>query len=243
MKPAMAQEQTITKYVKLPFVFDETKLIQDLESTLNNNWISHFNTTGYDGEWKVIPLYAQQGNESNIFALPNENTLATETSVLKNCSYFKEVIDSFKFTILSARILRLGVGAKIKPHRDHELGYENGNFRLHIPITTNKEVSFILDNDRLTMLPGECWYTNVNYVHSVSNSGNSARVHLVIDGKRNTWTDNLFFSLAPKESFLSIPKETVSIDTIKKTIEELKRNQLPASKQLIHELEQKLIDQ
>jgi hypothetical protein len=215
-------------------------LISDLSLVLDKNWVSHFNTDGYNGGWKAISLYANNGDESNIFAFSTTTSIISETSILKKCHYFKEVINSFKCAILTARILRLNVGAEIKPHRDYELGYEDGNFRLHIPIITNSGVQFILDNNELTMLPGECWYTNVNYVHSVKNIGKEDRIHLVIDLIRNEWTDELFFSLAPKESFKAIPKENDSPETIRQIINELKRSEEPAAKQLINELQSKL---
>jgi len=229
-----------TKYLKFPFQFKKEKLAHDLSLILDGNWIPHFNTTGYNGDWNVISLYAHNGDESNIFALSTFNSIVSETSILKECKYFKEVIDSFKCPILTARILRLGVGSEIKPHRDHELGYEDGNFRLHIPIITNSDVQFIIDDTKLTMLPGECWYTNVNYLHSVKNLGEEDRVHLVIDGERNEWSDQLFFSLAPEESFHSIPKENDSPETIERIINELKQSNEPAAKKLISELLQKL---
>ena len=230
----------ITTYLKLPFQFNEEKLIHDLSLILDVNWIPHFNTADYNGDWKVISLYAPNGEQSNIFSLSSPTSIISETPALKKCQYFKEVINSFKCPILSARILRLGVGAEIKPHRDYELGYEDGSFRLHIPIVTNAHVQFILDGNELTMLPGECWYTNVNYVHSVKNLGESDRVHLVIDGKRNEWSDSLFFSLASKESFQPFPQENESPETIKRTIEELKHSNEPIAKQLINDLQQKL---
>lgn len=229
-----------TKYLKLPFQFDSEKLVFDLSLILDRKWIPHFNTNCYDGDWKVISLYAYDGDDSNIFALSTSNSIISETVILKECHYFKKVIKSFKCSILSARILRLGVGARIKPHRDHELGYENNNFRLHIPIITNKDVQFILDGNQLRMLPGECWYTNVNYIHSVVNLGKSDRVHLVIDFERNEWSDQLFFSLASEKSFQSISKETYSPETIKLIIEELKQRNEPAVNQLITELKFKL---
>ena len=234
--------QEKTKYLKLPFQFDKEKLVYDLSLILDRKWIPHFNTTGYNGDWKVISLYAKRGDDSNIFAFPTSNSIISETATLKECSYFKEVIGSFKCTILTARILRLGAGAEIKPHRDHELGYENNNFRLHIPITTHKDVQFVLDGTQLRMLPGECWYTNVNYMHSVINSGKSDRAHLVIDFERNEWSDKLFFSLAPEESFQPMPKETNSPETIKLIIEELKQHNEPITNQLINELKLKLIE-
>lgn len=200
-------DHKLTPYLKMPFQFDETNLVNDLNLLMNHQWLPHFNTGGYQGDWKVISLYSINGDANNIFVSSGDTSVVSETEVLKVCSYLKEVIDTFKFPVLSARILRLGAGAEIKPHRDHELGYENNNFRLHIPIKTNENVNFILDGIRLKMLPGECWYTNVNFIHSVSNKGETDRFHLVIDGKRNLWSDELFFSLAPEESFIYSPSE------------------------------------
>ncbi len=233
--------QVTTKYLKLPFQFDHEKLVNDLALVVDSNWISHFNTNGYDGEWKAVSLYSPNGETTNIFALSTSNSTASETPILKECSYFKEVIESFKCPILSARLLRLGVGAEIKPHRDYELGYEDGTFRIHVPITTNANVQFVLDGTELTMLPGECWYTNVNHVHAVKNSGKSDRVHLVIDGQRNEWSDQLFFSLAPEESFQPEPQHD-SPGTIQRIIEELQHSDAPIAQQMIAELKQKLVD-
>ncbi len=229
-------------YLKLPFQFDQEKLAHDLSLIMEGKWVAHFNTNGYKGDWKAISLYAPGGDDANIFALSASDSEISETSILKKCLYLKEVIGSIKCPILTARLLRLGVGAEIKAHRDHELGYENNNFRLHIPICTNSKVQFVLDGKLLKMLPGECWYTNVNYVHSVLNAGKSERVHLVIDYERNEWSDQLFFSLAPERSFKPEASENHSLERVKMILEELKHHDTPATHQLINELKLKLID-
>lgn len=229
-----------TVYLKLPFVFEVSKLQEELHGIMKQHWIPHFNTGGYDGEWKAISLYTKGGDESNIYVPSSSDNTIVETSLLKNSLYLKHVIDTFKCPIISARLLRLGVGAEIKPHRDFELGYEDGCFRLHIPIETNNHVKFVLDGEQLTMLPGECWYTNVNYIHSVSNFGERDRVHLVIDGQRNSWSDHLFFSLASEESFMPEPPEEESLETKARMIEELKRMNNPNNSDLILKLESDL---
>ena len=180
----------ITTYLKLPFSFNIQKLQKDLSKI--KHWKSHFNTSGYNGDWKLIALYAPQGDSENIFALNTTDVEISPTDVLMNCFYFQEVISSFKTKIITARIIKLNVGSKIKPHKDHDLGYENGVFRIHIPIITNDKVDFILNGTHLEMKEGQCWYTNVNYTHSVANNGNEDRVHLVIDCVRNNWSDDLF---------------------------------------------------
>lgn len=230
----------VTKYLKFPIQFDEQLLVQDLSRAMEGQWIPHFNTGGYSGNWKAVSLYAANGNEQNIFAHLQDQSSICETPLMKACSYFREVLDFFKFPILSVRLLRLEVGAEIKPHTDHELGYEDGQFRLHIPIITNPDIEFILDGERLTMLPGQCWYTNVNFVHSVANRGAVDRVHLVIDGERNTWTDELFFSLAPESSFEVKREEKLDRKTIERMLEELKNNPEILGHPLIPELENQL---
>ncbi len=233
------EENKKIKYLKLPFQFNEVMLLKELNSIIESYWIPHFNKDGYSGNWNSIALFANNGNAKNIFAL-NEGKSIIETTAIENCPYLKEVIRQFQCNLLSARLLKLGVGSHIKPHRDYKLGYEDNNFRLHIPITTNPKVSFILDGDLLKMLPGECWYTNVNYIHSVSNKGKSDRVHLVIDCERNSWSDNLFFSLAPEQNFFPDKTEKYSPETLKRMIDELNRSDLPVAKKLIVKLQTEL---
>ena len=229
-----------TKYLKLPFQFDVQALGRDLEQVLESSWLPHFNQKGYTGSWKAIPLYAPGGDSNNILAFVADETRVAETPILSTCSYFKEVISSFKCSFSAIRLLRLEPGSYIKPHRDLKSGYEDGFFRLHIPIATNPKVNFTLDGERLSMQPGECWYTNVNYVHSVSNDGATDRVHLVIDGQRNEWSDELFFSLAPKESLLQREEQAYDPKTVRLMIEELKRQESEGAKALVEELERKL---
>lgn len=229
-----------TRYIKFPFRFDTDKLMTDLSVVNSKKWIPHFNTFGYDGEWTVISLYSYNGDENNIFAFAAEDSPVIENPNLKKCPYFKEVIHSFKCSVLSARLLKLTPQSEIKPHRDHDMGYENNNFRIHVPIMTNDEVEFTLDGEVLNMMAGDCWYTNVNYVHSVRNDGDTDRVHLVIDFERNAWSDKLFYSMAPKESFEPLREDIYSVETIERIIKELKLQNEPASEELIHEFEMKL---
>ena len=227
------KEKTITKHLQLPFQFEEKGLLKDLAKAQQNSWGAHYVTSGYEGDWKVLALYAPNGDPNNIFANHSENDLnITETQLIKDCHYFKKVMESFQCDFQAVRLMNLGVGAYIKPHTDYNLGYDDGCFRLHIPITTNPGVEFLLDGQRIVMNPGECWYTNVNYTHSVANRGETERVHLVIDGLRNEWSDQLFFSAAPKESFFP-EKEDYSAETMRQMIESLKLMGSPVAKEMI----------
>jgi hypothetical protein len=88
--------------------------------------------------------------------------------------------------------MRLAAGSEILEHHDPGASYAEGFFRLHVPITTNPDVDFIVGGAGITMQAGECWYADFTLPHSVRNRGKSDRIHLVVDGRRNAWSDALF---------------------------------------------------
>lgn len=227
-------------HLKLPFQFEEKKLVHDLNQISSIEWTPIHYTQNYNGEWNSLALYAPDGDANNTFT-DNFSIPLKPTPALEDCLYLKEVIGQFKSKLLSVRLLRLMPGSEIKPHTDFQLGYENNNFRVHIPITTNNQISFILNNQQLHMIPGDCWYTNVNFTHSVSNHGKTDRVHLVIDLERNAWSDELFFSLAPKESF-ALSDNVYSKEVLIQMISELEMNNSPAAKELVNTYREELIN-
>ena len=227
--------EELVRSIKFPFVFDKERLKNDVEKVMNKNWIDHYNTNDYVGQWTSVALMSVGGKSDNIYALNNNTEEVIYTEILNSCDYFKEILDGFLFKKTAVRLLRLAVGAEIKPHKDYCLGYEDGSFRLHIPIITNSEVEFILDDTRLIMNEGECWYIDANFTHSVANRGNKDRIHFVIDGIRNEWTDALFFKEANQEQFIK-PVPKISEQQKKQMIEELERMNNPALKEIIANL-------
>ena len=225
----------LIRHIQFPLYFDTNLLKNDINKVLSTNWIKHYNTNDYEGDWSSIALMSQGGKSENIYALPSNNDEVTFTEILDACQYFKEVINQFKFQKTSVRLLRLSVGAEIKPHKDYCLGYEDGCFRIHIPVITNDEVEFILDNKRLIMKEGECWYINANFTHSVANRGTNDRIHLVIDGIRNEWTDVLFFKNAKKEGFEKKVIQNTKEEK-EKIIQELRKMNTSVADKLIADL-------
>ena len=225
----------LIRHIQFPLYFDTNLLKNDINKVLSTNWIKHYNTNDYEGDWSSIALMSQGGKSENIYALPSNNDEVTFTEILDACQYFKEVINQFKFQKTSVRLLRLSVGAEIKPHKDYCLGYEDGCFRIHIPVITNDEVEFILDNKRLIMKEGECWYINANFTHSVANRGTNDRIHLVIDGIRNEWTDVLFFKNAKKEGFEKKVIQNTKEEK-EKIIQELRKMNTSVANKLITDL-------
>jgi len=57
---------------------------------------------------------------------------------------------------------------------------------------TKAAVAFYLAGQRVPLMPGECWYVNVNLPHRVDNQSDLDRVHLVIDCVVNDWLAGFF---------------------------------------------------
>lgn len=179
------------RFFKLPIRFDASRLIQDLNTCIQQDWSNHFNQQDYTGEWSGISLRSASGKAHDIHSTPNTEGYA-DTSLLTQCPYFQEIIEQMACKKEAIRLLALTPGSHIKKHRDLGLAYEFGVFRLHIPIITDEMVAFKVDGTDLKMDAGDCWYANFDLPHSVEHHGSVRRIHLVIDCQRNAWSDALF---------------------------------------------------
>jgi len=176
--------------LKLPPAFDPARLQTDFKKILESEFLPHFNTRYYEGDWSAVPLRSVDGAANQIYPDPTKNTFA-DTPLLARCDYIREVLATFECPLLSARFLRLAAGSVIKEHRDYNLSVEDGEARVHIPVITNPDVEFFLNGERVIMNEGECWYLNLNLKHRVANKGKTDRIHLVIDCAVNDWFRNL----------------------------------------------------
>ncbi len=226
-------------FLKLPFYFSEEKLLNELGICKEYSFISHYNQNDYSGEWTSIALRSQNGEMNNIFALPYGEEKYKDTELLLKCNYFKEVVDFLKCEKESIRLLNLKPGSAIKEHTDYNLGYEDGVFRIHIPITTNEDVHFFIDSKEVKMLPSECWYGNFNLSHSVRNNGKTDRVHLVVDCLRNEWSDALFLECGYNFEVENNQPE-YSNETKLQMIEQLKLMDTEISREMIAQLQKEL---
>lgn len=177
--------------VQLPLPIDLARLEADVALVTTEEWARHFNTSYYEGDWSGVALRSTAGVASQLYSDPNK-TEFIDTELLQRCTYVREVLESFQCPLRSARLLRLRAGSRILEHRDGNLGYEDGEVRVHIPVVTNPDVDFFVNGDRLDLKPGECWYINFNLPHSVHNRGTVDRIHLVIDCILNDWLRALF---------------------------------------------------
>ena len=205
--------------LKLPLTFDPKGLRADLDRISSDEWVRHFNERYYEGDWSGVALRSAEGASKQLYSDPGKDEPFTDTPVLARCPSLQSALTALKCQVKSARLLKLGAGARILEHRDYNLSFDDGEVRLHVAITTGPLVDFYLNGERIVMNPGECWYINANLPHKVDNRSNSDRVHLVIDCKVDDWLRSLAASAvekveAPIASLASDPERMSSPDAL-----------------------------
>jgi hypothetical protein len=213
----------------------DVSLLQAEVAALPDRWHAHFQKAHYDGEWMVLPLRSIGGRQEETlpFALGGAPVEYAATPLLDSCPAIAGFLASLECPVMSARLLNLRRGAMIKPHTDPELAFENGEARIHVPIFTSPDVDFRIEDQRVVMEPGTCWYINANLTHCVTNRGGSDRIHLVVDCGVNDWLRERF---ATAELFHSVRRRDPN--EVRQMIELLRAMNTPASLAIIAELEE-----
>jgi hypothetical protein len=184
---------TIPDRVRLPFAFDVSRLVADLDRVMRGDWIDHFVRQNYDGVWDVLPLRGKAGATHPVMMIYSDPgaTEFEDGPLLDKTPYIRELLAAFRCPLRSVRLMRLTPGSVIKEHDDLDLAAEFGMARIHVPITTNPQVEFMVNRVPVAMAPGEAWYLRLSDTHSVANRGATDRVHLVIDAVVDDWLMDL----------------------------------------------------
>lgn len=183
-------------YFQLPFHFDADRLKADLNSLTPEDWVPHFNKPYYEGEWSGVALRSVNGVAGRLYPDPTAQHAYADTPILAQCSYIQEILTTFHCPLEAVRLLKLRAGSSIREHKDYNLGYEDGEIRIHVPIMTDPAVEFFVNNQRIVLNEGTAWYINFNLPHRVVNRSPTDRIHLVIDCIVNDWVHALFQSAA-----------------------------------------------
>ena len=173
--------------VRLPWRFDAGLLQADVDGLAGDDWVPHFNTAYYEGDWSGAALRSVGGQEGRLYPDPTVATAFADTPLLTRCAGARAVVDHFRCPLLAVRFLRLGPGSRIREHTDLDLGFDDGEVRIHVPVSTDPAVEFLLGGERIDMGAGEAWYLNLNLPHAVANRASTPRVHLVIDCVVDDW--------------------------------------------------------
>lgn len=83
-------------------------------------------------------------------------------------------------SIVRAMAAKLAPGGKITPHRDSHPSFRFGH-RIHVPITTNARVRFMIDGRPYRFEAGQAYEINNQKMHSVMNKGAEPRITFIFD--------------------------------------------------------------
>jgi len=176
---------------KLPMRFDPAGLLSDYNSIPHDQFGDVYNPYLEPDELfrldLIEPEFVPEMDRAPDFK-PNKH--------LRSLPAFLSVFEAIESPMELMRVHTLAPGASIRPHRDVGRSFEDGVFRIHVPITTFPEVETLHDGERITMAPGECWYLNFDLQHEIHNRSDQWRAHLIMDCRRNDWWDDLMFASA-----------------------------------------------
>lgn len=152
--------------------------IDKFNNNLWNSFTFRQETFEVHKETKTIPLIFDTD-----FRL-NDPTYLDEYEIFKN--EFKIIKNRLtkiygKGSIIRAILVSLKSNSKIDKHIDTGKSLSICH-RVHIPIITNKDVLFDIDNEIKNLKEGEMWeINNSEKPHSVINNSNIDRIHLIVD--------------------------------------------------------------
>ena len=81
---------------------------------------------------------------------------------------------------IRALLTRLGPSTEITQHVDDGYSLKRCH-RIHVPIITSPQTVFRVGDTRFHMGEGEMWEINNRRIHAVTNGGDVARIHLIMD--------------------------------------------------------------
>lgn len=172
-------------FSRLPLVIDPAPLLAALADLHDSLWQPHFNRDYYQGDWSGVALIS---TESQV-ALVHGDGPAIKRQPWLSDPRWAQGLGALEVDIRSARLLRLGPRSHIREHRDYDLGGTDADMRLHVPLLAPEDVDFMLEEQRVPMRAGECWFLDLYRLHSVNNHGDQPRIHLVIDCRPGPWVD------------------------------------------------------
>ena len=178
---AMKENQAFT-YLGLYQDFDE--LLADVKRFSESDW------TEYEGRKNTGGIASARSDTIPLIYDPNDK--ASELTFHKHFVSFSKYLDEIlkivkpklgEVIVRQAMLTRLHAGSEIGRHKDRGSLTAKAH-RIHIPIITNPQCVFTIEDEARYLGAGEIWVIdNVGRFHSVVNKGNHNRIHLILDVK------------------------------------------------------------
>jgi len=160
-------------FIRLPIRFDAAVLAAEIAALPASAWRAH--PQGYEGN-SAMPLIASGGDPAN----DATKGPMRPTPVLASLPYVLQVMAALESPIGRSRLMRIRGNGEAHAHVDTNY-YWQERHRVHVPIVTQPEVRFEVDDRAVNMAAGECWVFDTWRRHNVLNPLPTERIHLVID--------------------------------------------------------------
>ncbi|MFI1258306.1 aspartyl/asparaginyl beta-hydroxylase domain-containing protein [Streptomyces netropsis] len=145
-----------------------------------------------DVDWKVLSLRAPRGDVRRTDPGGPGRDRFDDTPLMAKAPYLGQILSELGTELRSVRLMALAPGVSVAEHSDTPIGLPYGYVRLHIPLVTNPGAVLVMDGAEQRWQPGTLWYADFDRPHSVRNTGDRARIHLVADCATNDRLLGLF---------------------------------------------------
>ena len=172
--------------IQFQFQFDVPRIQQELEvisTSFKPIFSSKIKEDKLTGMHLIVP--APEGKKNS------KGFTYHTTSELNQCPYLQSILDTFQCDKFTYRVHNLSAKGKIELHRDTDRGLSSKIVRIQIPVTTNEEVYFYVNGERISMKNGECWFADITQPHEVENRSDTDRLQLMIDCDLNDWWEDI----------------------------------------------------
>lgn len=159
-------------FFQLPVLFEVERLQAEVAALPAEAWVSHPDSVPGNSAARLISAGGMETDSVHGQMLP--------TPWLATMPYARQVLAGFGVVWSRSRLMRLAPGAVVPEHADINYHWHT-RVRLHIPITTRRQVCFHCDGETVHMAAGEAWIFDNWRRHHVENGSDADRIHLVAD--------------------------------------------------------------
>ena len=131
-------------------------------------------------------------NLKNKVLSTSPNNLKTKNAMQELEYIYRNLESCVQGKVIRSEIINLSPNSSIRTHKDRgDLLYLSRRF--HIPIITNEMCTFTVDGEVFHLEEGNVYELNNRRYHSVQNSSNKNRIHLIVDVLPIAYTKNIEF--------------------------------------------------
>lgn len=120
------------------------------------------------------------------------NNFKTEDANKEVKEIYNKLEDLVQGKVIRSEVINMSPRSRIRTHKDRsDLLYISRRF--HIPLITNESCIFVVDNEPFHLKESNIYELNNSKYHSVQNSSDQNRLHLIVDILPNEYTKNVGF--------------------------------------------------